>query len=615
MKKNGGPGTMRQSCVHRKCRVLLSKQGKSDQNGDIPLHAMQNFSSCAPVGREYVSGLWRDGQGQLIKYNTPGRCAGCNGARDEECTELDEPTVLCDGNFCTREYHLKCANLEAIPESEFFCFDCCPMGASKGLNDFFYDCESNKSVCGSSEAFVMAKAKKALKGAGFGTKDVEKCMAEFGKGGKFESEIGSFTLRRERALEDLAGSLGEEDDNEDDGDGGKHADGNEDQDEDHDDASIVASPFSKKKRPSAPKQDNPLLGQSVRLYCPNDNTYHVGKIISHRRHARPYVASTNQKKSLSREDVVNNSQPPETFYGVGGHENLEFLVRFRSGTARRKVPVHRWIVLEEHAVAVTCAVVWGKAKDRPWWPAQIVVRSSLEILQDYLSDEADGVEVAGGEDSASGAVGSAVGSALFFGEQTKCSCNLSSQITNFLSPKFATKRATSDNLLCIAVAMAQVELEEQRRVRTWYDLKCQEGDEGIAAIAAASSAMVGRTERAGGDDRDMEDEGDSKKSRSSIAAKFSSSSGGGGRGEEEDDDDDEGKGKAKFPSVPPGSNSLVSKGVTSEVLMDMTEGRGDVVGGVRTKKRKRKKVSSVEVAKIDAETLKAVKDGRRGGKK
>jgi hypothetical protein len=49
--------------------------------------------------------------------------------------------------------------------------------------------------------------------------------------------------------------------------------------------------------------------------------------------------------------------------------------------------------------------------------------------------------------------------------------------------------------------------------------------------------------------------------------------------------------------------------------MDMTEGRGDVVGGVRTKKRKRKKVSSVEVAKIDAETLKAVKDGRRGGKK
>ncbi|GMI03124.1 hypothetical protein TrRE_jg5843 [Triparma retinervis] len=472
--------------MHRRCKVLLAKQGKPAQLGGLPLHNMQNLASNAPVGREYTSGLWRDGQGQLIKYSTPGTCAGCHGARNEECKELNEPTVLCDGNFCTREYHLSCANLAAVPESEFFCFECCPMGASKGFNDFFDDCESKKIVCGSSKAFVEAQAKKALKGAELNTKDVEKCMAEFCKGGKFESELGSFALCRERALMDLVGSLGEE---EDDDEGGVDGDEDDDDNED-DDAGIVPSSFSKKKRPPSPKQDNALLGQSVRLYCPNDNQYHVGRIISHRRHARHYVASTNPKESLSREDVLNNCQAPQTFFGDGGHENFEFLVRFRSGTAGRKVPVHRWIVLEEHAVAVTCAVVWGEAKDRPWWPAQVVVRSSLEILQDFLCDEADGVDVAGGggED--------VVGCAFFFGEQTKCSFSLS-ETTNFLSPRFATKRATSDNLLCIAVAMAQVELEEQRRIRAWYTLKSQDGDEGIAAIAAANAAMVGRAERVG----------------------------------------------------------------------------------------------------------------------
>ena len=146
--------------------MLLAKVGKAPMAGCNPLVNMQNLAASAPVGREYVSGLFRDGHGKLIKYSTPGTCAGCNGARDEECekvrvrwrrsdyigerhnnsaqrmhpcqlshsfcnAQLDEPTILCDGNMCTREYHLRCANLDCVPESEFFCFDCCPMGASK----------------------------------------------------------------------------------------------------------------------------------------------------------------------------------------------------------------------------------------------------------------------------------------------------------------------------------------------------------------------------------------------------------------------------------------------------------------------------------------------------
>ena len=633
MKKNGGPGTMRQSCFLRKCHNMLA--GKP--GGGNALAPFRNvMSSNPPVGREYVSGLWRDGHGQLVNYTTPGRCAVCDGKRDAECARLDEPTILCDGCYCSREFHLKCSGLDSVPESEFFCFNCCPMGASRGLNTYFEGCESARSVCGSSDNFVRKRAREILGGGGLGTMKVNKFMTQLGKGGRFVSEISDFVAGKEGALAELVGELMMEDEN-------------QDEDKDHKDSEGQAgttSPTSLALSPPLPSStlklsnstnygDN-FLGQSVRLYCPEDNTYHVGRIISFRKHARPYVATTNPVARPSQEEILNNCQPPESFFGHGGHMELEFLVRFRSGTEGRKVPVHRWIVFEEHALAVTCAVVWGRVKGNPWWPAQTVYRSCLEVLHGFISKHFDGVEIDGGvgSDEVGKQHKQHKSHALFFGEQTNCTLDLVNDATNFLSPRFATKRATVDSLLCISVAMAQVELEEQRRIRTWFALKSQEGDDGVTAIMAANSALQGwdsETRMISNNDPDIEDELKSRGAREAVVTSFNDEAKKrvkkGRRAARNDDDDDDnegwgggerdkqkekGKGKAVFPSVPPVPSPLVSDGVRSEILAAMTEG-GDE-GGESVGTRKRKKIKDVELVPVNSETMRTLKEARKGKK-
>lgn len=125
-------------------------------------NTVQSIPSEPPVGRQYSSGLWRDKSGQQISYHTPGTCAGCFGERDEEAKRNAEPTLLCDGSFCGREYHLKCAGLSEIPETDFFCLSCCPLGTSKDLNEYFERCESDKSVCGTSEKFAVGNIRQIM---------------------------------------------------------------------------------------------------------------------------------------------------------------------------------------------------------------------------------------------------------------------------------------------------------------------------------------------------------------------------------------------------------------------------------------------------------------------
>ena len=113
---------------------------KKEKDGDT----MQMITAQPPRGHEYRSGLWRDPCGSIINYDVEGVCAGCNGARNDEVDETGEITLLCDGNYCSREYHLKCAGLTAVPDAEFLCPQCCMMGTSKTLNDYFERVESER---------------------------------------------------------------------------------------------------------------------------------------------------------------------------------------------------------------------------------------------------------------------------------------------------------------------------------------------------------------------------------------------------------------------------------------------------------------------------------------
>ena len=355
-----------------------------------------------------------------------------------------------------------------------------------------------------------------------------------------------------------------------------------------------------------------FIGQPLRLYCPDDNVYHVGRIINFRKNVRPFVATTapdTRRISAGSSStapgggvvypVSLNCQPPDEYFGSGPYKELEFLVRFRAGTGGRKVPVHRWIILEEHAVAVSCAVVWGKAPGGyPWWPAQVVVRSCLEKIQSFVCDEHDGVELAGGGEGSAydEDCGNGTCLALFFGEQTNCELDLPSETANFLSPKFADKRANSDALLCIAVAMAQVELEEQRRVRSWYNLKAQEGGDGVSAVVAASAAVASAEGQGGtriSQDIDMEDEARSKDERDAVRKKFH------GKGLGGKEVDDKGEKVMTCPSVPPASTPLVSHGLRSDVLLEMTDtSETGAIGG-----RKRRKIESVSIEPVSVDNI------------
>ena len=76
-----------------------------------------------------------------------------------------------------------------------------------------------------------------------------------------------------------------------------------------------------------------LIGKPVRLYCPNMNAYHNGRILDTRR--------------SSDDDDDNNNK------------SIVALVRFPAGKDHRKATLTQWMTLEEHCLAVSSDIVWA----------------------------------------------------------------------------------------------------------------------------------------------------------------------------------------------------------------------------------------------------------------
>ncbi|GMI03293.1 hypothetical protein TrVE_jg4111 [Triparma verrucosa] len=601
MVRNGGPGTLRLPCQERKCLALLppnkaelerarrereekEEREKEEKKKDEPgagnkkksaagssksqpgggggskeRTGLTMITSTPPSGREYQSGLWRDPCGAVIKYDVDGICAGCNGERDEEAAEAGEAVLLCDGKFCSREYHLKCAGLEAVPDTEFFCPECCIMGTSKELNNYFENGESEKSLRGSSWAYVEGMLKEVLPG-----------------GASVTSELPAYSQIRDKMLE-----IEQQPATTNSGKG--------------------KAPINNGLTPNSElsKIGEVFVGNSIRLFIPSDEggVYHVGRIIDFRRHFKPFVAATGKRTKGSKEEEDRwrelNGQEQEEFNGEGAYKELEFLVRFRAGTGGRKVPVHRWIVLEEHAVAVSCASIWGKAPGNPWWPATVICRSALELAITEVSEEVEGICLPSSKnEKGKGALTNSV-LALFFGEQTNCELDVGSETANFLSPKFVEERDSQDNFLCVAVALAQVELEEQRRVKAWFNVKGQEADSGQALVssvaATAKSKDDGKKSSAlSANDMDLNDELERKEDRMKVKEKFESSTTG-------SDDDDDSDADEPMPSVPPVQPPFIAKGLHHTIV--------DALTSVETPGSKRKRLQSVKIDKVNNDSV------------
>jgi hypothetical protein len=226
-----------------------------------------------------------------------------------------------------------------------------------------------------------------------------------------------------------------------------------------------------------------FIGKICKIYCPNDNSYHSGRIIDWRSAITP---GTDPK------------QLPKLFCGKGRIASSEFLVRFPAGFNGRKKTLLQWIILEEHSCAVSTDLIHacrekgrGIRKSRQtytesffgstchhlihlflnllhlltdgWKPAQLMVRTKLELLpvRKLIS------------------YGGHYALVSFFGNEKHIYLNVENEACSFTSTAYKEKQdlkfrtsscATfqmNKEMLKWGEALAMIELDEQRRTRAW----------------------------------------------------------------------------------------------------------------------------------------------------
>ena len=217
-----------------------------------------------------------------------------------------------------------------------------------------------------------------------------------------------------------------------------------------------------------------LIGKPIRLYSPIDNKYHIGRIID----SRTKTTNSNVRLSTTTPSSTNHTIIPNDFLSI------EYLVRFREGLDSRKVAVHQWITLEEHAISIGLHLIWAdvtpaNACKQSIIPGQIMLRSALEMIpikrsllqENKLTDQFYVF-------------------CLFFNNMDYSIINLNGQCIPFdfqsihkgrtraIIEAFWNKNRRNDekrdendnNTLDIAIGMAGMEYEEERRMRSAHKL-------------------------------------------------------------------------------------------------------------------------------------------------
>lgn len=186
------------------------------------------------------------------------------------------------------------------------------------------------------------------------------------------------------------------------------------------------------------------LGKPIRLYNPLGNIYHTGRIVQFR---------TQGKK-----------------------KETEFLIRFTNGKDDRKKAYHRWIVLEEHSVAVGMTLVWAKMPAAKWTPSMLWLRTSRELIpvqQELKESEGEIIYSTTSPaqwGSPSKTKHKVCALARSFGDEVFCTVNVRDQCVDLNDPE-ATNLYLKDPENIIEFHMAQAEQAEQERVRSWSGLE------------------------------------------------------------------------------------------------------------------------------------------------
>lgn len=508
-KKFGGNGRAKNACKYRRCIHLLnrtpfslsSKENRKKRNKrkytiEETASDMGKPSTSTRIKLKInVSSTPRFMYGKPVPRSTKKeneKCAECLGSRDDEAK--DEPVLLCDGIGCMREYHLSCVKppIAEVPEGEFYCIDCSEHGTTSNLIRYFDECDDLRDLVTSSKEYVQTLLHETLeatiqfeeKAATESTKVLEESIptdtecdknvvdlvqvsstSNDSKEKEFstskEEAVADSKVEEKRILLDMAPKSeilrikkmyhDMMNDN-------KFS--NAISKKKHIKASVLKSTKSEILPDIGPEF---LVGKPLRLFNQNENAYHNGRIMDWRL-ARSYCR--NQESSIN----VNDS-----YYGYGEISKCEFFVRFPAGMNGRKTPLHRWIILEEHCVAVSIGLVWAlRDKGRGvagWRPAQVILRSSCELISiRKLLHE--------GPKNNWSLVG-------FFGDDDYSYVNLQDSTVDFFSSSsFHSYRNAKLNLkpteekqVCgqneavdIAISLLMIEREEQMRVLEWYKL-------------------------------------------------------------------------------------------------------------------------------------------------
>lgn len=99
-----------------------------------------------------------------------------------------------------------------------------------------------------------------------------------------------------------------------------------------------------------------LVGRPIRLFSPIDNSYHSGRVLD---------CKVNAPYKVDRPIQSGKSCPSFAAAPMGQLTDEKicstlFLIRFRPGVEGRKIAVHQWLYLEEHAITVGGEVCLAK---------------------------------------------------------------------------------------------------------------------------------------------------------------------------------------------------------------------------------------------------------------
>jgi|AntRauTorckE5430_2_1112549.scaffolds.fasta_scaffold04254_1 hypothetical protein len=416
--------------------------------------------------------------GQVVNTSVlDGICTGCRGGKDKNNknkngnsksnsnsnSRNEEDIILCDGHGCCREYHLSCTDppLLAIPEGEFYCPDCDPLGTTKSLKEYFDSVAEMKEEV-SSRISVFEESLPKIERRSFKQVNSRKFVED---------------LIRERMKAEYKGPLYEDlaSESSDSSHSKKRKLGNK-----QNPPPMSAPPMSEISRMnvlySAALDDSKwrtegdvlaqkeeinrefLIGKICKVYCTRDNEYHTGRIIDWRSAVPPNV---------------DPSWVRQLFYGEGIIACTEFLVRFAAGTDGRKKTLLQWMILEEHAAAISVSLVMAlKDKGRGmngWRPGQLMLRTCIELIpiRNVMSKNDQ------------------YGLVTFFDLEHSIYLDLNVDAVSYASKAFLrefkkkisstpTKKPKNfyvvNHLIEAVLGSADIESQEQMRTRAWYGL-------------------------------------------------------------------------------------------------------------------------------------------------